>query len=105
MHGIRLRDNRFGDSALAFTREGGENGFISQDPRNEGLNGQENSDPERAVLEKFQGLSLDKLAEKSNGSLPNRHRPQFFTYFSHFRLDFRGCLWYHQATTAKGQHA
>ena len=63
---IRLRDNRFGKSALAFERNG--DGFISRDPYNEGLDRQEIKDV-RAVLEKFGALSLGELVDRSNGSL------------------------------------
>ena len=64
---VRLRDNRFGDSALAFKRNG--DGFVSQDPCSEGLGGQQISKDARTILKKFGQLSLGDLVDRSKGSL------------------------------------
>ena len=63
---IRLRDNRFGDSALAFKRKG--DGFVSRDPCSEGLGDQKIANVQ-AVLDEFGKLSLGELVDRSNGSL------------------------------------
>ena len=68
---IKLRDNRFGNSALAFEQMSEGNGFVSVDPCDEGLGGQKITKEGRKVLRAFGGLSLDELVDRSNGSLVN----------------------------------
>ena len=69
MESIKLRDNRFGSSALSFERKGNGDVFFPLDPCDEGLGNQSLTQGGRKVLRTFGRFSLGELADRSNGAL------------------------------------
>ena len=68
---VKLRDNRFGNSALAFEWHEDEVAFVSSDSCNEELGGQPLSTDGLSVLTTFAGMSLAELSSRANGALIN----------------------------------
>ena len=98
---IKLRDNRFGGNALCFKKEQSGGSFVSSSSdESEGLDGQKISGPERELLKRFGGKSLEELTDKADDAIvllgdthaddSDRKSQPFFTFKELNKKDNQG---------------
>lgn len=98
---IKLRDNRFGGNALCFKKgQSGGNFVSSSSGESERLDGQEISGPERELLKRFGGESLEDLVDKAGDAIllldgthaddSDRKSQPFFTFKELNKKDNQG---------------